>query len=414
MEILRRISTALAGPVEPDRLAWVRRGFGLLMVVEVLRYLLFGWVDIYFVQPEYHFTYPGFDWVRPLSRMGMMVVFLFMGLSSSALMWGYRVRFAAGIFTLCFGYIFLIDQTYYQNHWVLIGWLGLYYMLVGHERDARRWVGLLLRFQVGVVYAFAGLAKANADWIAGQPMGIWLALRSDWPLIGPLLGWPPSALALSWAGLLFDLAIVPLLCWRKTRRPAFAVAVLFHLGNALLFKIGIFPMLMIVLTTVFLPLSAGKHRVTNDLLPARIWVILVLWVGFHATVPLRHWAIPGPVAWTEEGHRFSWRMKTRSKVGRVTFHALDRGEGKHEVIDPLVELTAHQARKMATRPEMIRQYALHLAKERATTGSGKWAIHADARAKLNHHPAKTLIDPTVDLVQASPSGGGASWIIWED
>jgi len=371
-------------------------------------------VDVYFVQPEYHFTYAGFDWVRPLSRLGMMVVFLIMGLSSSALMWGYRVRLAAGIFTLCFGYIFLIDQTYYQNHWVLIGWLGLYYTLVGHERDGRRWAGLLLRFQVGVVYAFAGLAKANADWIAGQPMAIWLALRSEWPLIGPLLGWPPSALALSWAGLLFDMAIVPLLCWRKSRRLAFALAVLFHLGNALLFKIGIFPMLMIVLTTVILPMNAVEQRPTHESLPVRIWVILVLWVGLHVTVPLRHWVIPGPVAWTEEGHRFSWRMKTRSKVGRVTFHALDRGEGTHEVIDPAAELTQHQARKMATRPEMIRQYALHLADARANTGSGKWAIHADARAKLNHHPAKTLIDPTVDLVQAPPSGGGASWIIWGD
>ena len=39
-----------------------------------------------------------------------------------------------------------------------------------------------------MVYVFAGLAKLNADWLLdAQPLRIWLAARSDLPIVGPLL-----------------------------------------------------------------------------------------------------------------------------------------------------------------------------------------------------------------------------------
>ena len=414
MAILGSWGGRLAGLNGSSRVNLVRQGFGLVMVVEVLRYLLFGWVDVYFVDPAYHFSYPGFDWVEPLPRIGMMAVFLGLGLASSAVLWGYRVRLGAMALTVCFAYIFLIDQTYYQNHWVLILWLGLFFTVVGSEHAERRWALWLLRFQVGVVYAFAGIAKLNADWLVGQPMDIWLSMRSHWPLIGGWLNQEGVAVGLSWAGLAFDLCIVPLLLWRRTRCFAFWCAVMFHAANAVLFKIGIFPILMVVLTTVFLPEGASKTSDTKAGFSGVIAPLLVVWVGIQLALPVRHWFIPGDVAWTEEGHRFSWRMKTRSKVGRVVFHALDKKEGVHEQIERPPDLTPHQIRKMSTRPGMIRQYALHLANERAEVGSGQWAVHVDARAKLNHHAPRTLIDPSVDLVESEPAGLGASWILHPD
>jgi vitamin K-dependent gamma-carboxylase len=50
---------------------------------------------------------------------------------------------------------------------------------------------------------------------------------------------------------LLDLSMAFLLLHRRTRTPAFAVAVAFHFMNARLFEIGIFPWMMIVATTVF-------------------------------------------------------------------------------------------------------------------------------------------------------------------
>src|SRR5262249_48702827 len=117
---------------------------------------------------------------------------------------------------------------------------------------APTWTLWLLRFQIALPYVFGSIAKLNADWLQGQPMQIWLS-RSVWQvLFGDVAKQPGLAFAFSWGGLLFDLGIVPLLLWPRTRRFAFAAAVLFHLLNAFTFNIGIFPWLMIGATTVFL------------------------------------------------------------------------------------------------------------------------------------------------------------------
>ena len=417
VEILKRLQLRWSESIDPASLRWACSAFGLLMVVEALRYLLLGWVDTYYVEPQYHFSYPGFSWVQVLGRTGMITIFVLIGLSGAAMMWRRHVRQAAAVFCMAFGYVFLIDQTYYQNHLYLVWWLGLFFVLTGGGTtgQAQRWMLDLARFQVGVVYFFGGIAKLNGDWLAGQPMALWLDRRADWMWIGEWLAWDPMAMILSISGLLFDLSIVPLLMWTKTRRFAFCAVVLFHVANAVLFHIGIFPFLMVALTTLFLAQDWCRKGEAPVLTPQPLarWVlpVAVLWVGFHMAVPIRHWFIPGDVAWTEEGHRFSWRMKTRSKVGVVVFHALDRKLGTHEVIDGAEKLTVYQVNKMATHPQMIRQYAVHLAEQWREQGSGNWAVHVDARARLNHRPAQSLIDPSVDLVSVSAQWGADPWII---
>jgi hypothetical protein len=417
VEILKRLQERWSQPIDSASLRFACSAFGLLMVVEALRYLLLGWVDAYYVEPQFHFAYPGFSWVQALGRTGMVTMFVLIGLCGGAMMWRWHVQKAAAVFCLVFGYVFLIDQTYYQNHLYLVWWLGLFFALTGGgvTGQAQRWMLDLVRFQVGVVYIYGGVAKLNGDWFSGQPMAMWLDRRADWPWIGEWLAWDPMALILSISGLVFDLAIVPFLLWSRTRRFALFAVGVFHLANAVLFHIGIFPFLMVAMTTVFLA-PAWCRRGQAEALKSRPlarWVLPVslLWMGFHLAVPLRHWFIPGDVAWTEEGHRFSWRMKTRSKVGVVIFHALDRRLGTHEVIDGADHLTVYQTNKMATQPQMIRQFAQHLAAQRSGQGSGDWAVHVDARARLNHRPAQSLIDPSVDLVSVSAQCGAAPWII---
>ena len=88
------------------------------------------------------------------------------------------------------------------------------------------WTVNLLRFQVGVVYLFAGLAKLNADWLAGEPMRTWLKERGSYAVIGPLLASEPAAYFFSWGGALFDLSIGFLLLSRRTLPIAFALILL--------------------------------------------------------------------------------------------------------------------------------------------------------------------------------------------
>ena len=75
-------------------------------------------------------------------------------------------------------------------------------------------------------------------------------LHSRVPLLGPLLGEPWVAFAMSWAGAAYDLGIVAALLCARTRPLAYAMVVVFHVATALLFPIGLFPWLMVVATTV--------------------------------------------------------------------------------------------------------------------------------------------------------------------
>src|SRR5215218_69974 len=110
------------------------------------------------------------------------------------------------------------------------------------RRDAiAAWMVWLLRFQVGVVYVFAGLAKAKADWLLeGQPLGLWLAARTETPILGGLFAAPGTALAMSWAGFLFDTSIVLWLSWARTRLAAYGAVIVFHGLTGYLFNIGMF------------------------------------------------------------------------------------------------------------------------------------------------------------------------------
>jgi hypothetical protein len=334
---------------------------------------------------------------------------------------GWRERLCSGLLALGWAQVFLVDQANYLNHLylvilllVLLAWVPV--------RDGRvpRWGFGLLRVQVGLVYVLGGLSKLNSDWLAGEPMTQWMASRGDVPLLGAWLVSPSTGITLSWVGLGFDLLVVPALLWRRTRALAFVVAVVFHGGNALLFHIGIFPWVMLGATTLFFsPDWPRRFLRQRPEVPAAVsipWgrgtrLAVVTWMLVQLLVPLRHWAYPGDVAWTEEGHRFSWRMKLRSKKGRVFFHVLNKHTGVQAKIDPCVSLSLRHCRKMSTRPDMILQYAHHLRDTRMAAGDRAVAVQVEALARLNQREAQRLVDPTVDLAQVPRNLWPADWIV---
>lgn len=276
---------------------------------------------------------------------------------------------------------------------------------------------------MAAVYVYAGLAKLNADWLAGEPMRTWLADRTDVAFIGQWFTEEWMVLGMSWGGLAFDLLIVPALLWRRTRVPAFLAAISFHLLNEELFQIGIFPWFAMAATTLFfrpdwprrlarLPRAEGPVAVSGAGARTR-WVtavVLVLFVAAQVLVPLRHHAIPGDVAWTEEGHRFSWRMKLRTKSADAVFRITDPATGATRVLDPRSELTSWQASSMQARPDMIAQYARHLADRTEAQGFARPQVRADVTAALNGRPAAPLVDPDVDLAAQPAWDVHRDWI----
>ena len=136
-------------------------------------------------------------------------------------------------------------------------------------------------------------------------------------------------------------------------------------------------------------------------------------VAFFATqlaLPLRHWLIPGDVAWTEEGHLYSWRMKLRQKD--ATFAALDVVTDRDAwTVRPDERLVSWQARKVPTRPDLLLQFAHALADEARADGHDSVRVFARVEVQLNDRRPQLFVDPTVDLAAEPRDGRPERWIV---
>ena len=72
----------LKGPVHIAPLAVLRIAFGGIMLVSVIRFILKGWVSAFYIKPQFHFTFYGFDWVKPLGAAGMYALFALLIISA--------------------------------------------------------------------------------------------------------------------------------------------------------------------------------------------------------------------------------------------------------------------------------------------------------------------------------------------
>jgi SAM-dependent methyltransferase len=333
----------------------------------------------------------------------------------------------------------------------------------------------LLRFQVGVPYFFAGIAKLNYDWLVrNEPLRIWFAQKTDFPLIGPLLDQPGFVRMLAYGSAALDLFVPFLLLHRRTRTYAYGAAVLFHLMNSRLFDIGIFPWMMIAATTVFfepdwprrlvralrrgpmrlrvgtiaggvvgfyvggflppsfVPLQAcmgafgvavfAFHlleartddvpavRETGSALRPLAVACLALWVAVQLLAPLRHFVYPGNVHWTEEGQRFSWHMLLNTKSVLVEFRVTEPATGRMWIEPMHRHLSGYQIRKLKS-PDMILTFAHQIERFYREQGLEDVEVRAVTRASLNGRGSQRMIDPRVDLTEVRrPYLPTADWI----
>ncbi|MEM9163629.1 MAG: HTTM domain-containing protein, partial [Cyanobacteria bacterium P01_F01_bin.4] len=142
-----------------------------------------------------------------------------------------------------------------------------------------------------------------------------------------------------------------------------------------------------------------------------ILIGLALYVTFQCVMPLRHYLYPGNANWTEEGHRFAWHMKLRDKEGTAKFFVRNPTSGEVQQVWPEDYLTARQARKMVTRPDMVIQFSHFLAAELTPPGEPSVEVRAWVMASLNGRPPQMLIDPNQNLAQVSLSFQPADWIL---
>jgi hypothetical protein len=138
--------------------------------------------------------------------------------------------------------------------------------------------------------------------------------------------------------------------------------------------------------------------------------LLGAYVAVQILVPLRHLLYPGPVSWTEEGHRFAWHMKLREKRSIIRIKATDPASGRTWRINPRDDLTPRQRRKLETFPDLLLQY-VHIIRDRFRREGIDPVINVDWRCALNGRPFQPLVDPTADLAAAPRTWRPASWIM---
>lgn len=420
--------------------------FGLMMFVSTIRFMVNGWVEELYIRPSFHFTYVGFDWIQSLGAFGMYGLYAIMVLSSIGILLGAFYRISSIAFFLSFTYVELIDATNYLNHYYFVSlvaflmiWMPAHrYFSVDLLRNPKIYTEQisagftnLLRFQIGVVYFFAGVAKINPNWLLkAQPLSLWLSAAVQKPVVGFLFKYKLTAILFSWFGMIYDLTIPFFLSISKTRLPAYITVVFFHLMTWYLFPIGMFPVIMIASTLIFY--SEKWHRRLIDRLQRilsyrfdvdykptftlnhRLTYFFVLFALIQVTLPFRYLVYPGNLFWTEEGYRFSWRVMLMEKAGYVTFKVNDPKTDKHTLVYPYEYLTPQQEKMMSTQPDMILQFAHFLDKEFQEKGIHEPIITAEAYVTVNGKPSTLFIDPTVDLTKQPRNWKHKSWILPND
>ena len=66
---------------DSSSLAIFRLGFGFLMLFSVIRIWYKGWIKELYIDPSFHFSYYGFEWIKPIGDYTYLI-FLICAISS--------------------------------------------------------------------------------------------------------------------------------------------------------------------------------------------------------------------------------------------------------------------------------------------------------------------------------------------
>ena len=444
----KNLNTYLNKTTDVSPLVIFRIGFGIMMCYGIIRFWLKGWIETIYIEPDFHFSYFGFEWVKPLGNF-TYILFIICGLATIFIALGFKYRIAIITFFLSFTYIELMDKTIYLNHYYFISMMSFLmiflplnasfsldsYLQKKSYNLVPNWTIDVIKIMLTIVYLYAGLAKINSDWLLkAMPLKIWLPSKYDLPLIGENLmqqDWFHHAM--SWSGMFYDLLIPFLLFYKRTRIFAFILVVFFHVFTRVLFPIGMFPYVMIISTLIFFDSNFHKkiisilkmaiHRllklkneiVINEVYPLfnrKISLTIVfLFLGVQLLFPFRYLTYPGELFWTEEGYRFSWRVMLIEKMGYTNFKIVDAETNNYFYVDNQNFLTPLQEKQMSFQPDFILEYAHYLGDHFKKQGHKNIQVFAESYVALNGRLSQPFIDKSIDLYKEKESWKHKNWIL---
>lgn len=400
---------------------------GFLLVWHCISHILDNTVYELYIQPKTTFAFIGIEWLQPLPGNGMYWYHGIMAVLALCVAIGFYYRLSMAFFAILWAGLYFMQKTVYNNHHYLLLLLFIFMLIVPANAyasvDSRLnpkikrytvpvWCIYIFILQIGIVYFFASVAKLYPDWMNGRFPGSLLARKHN-----PYISWFTqnhiAHLFIAWGGIFFDMFVVPALLYKKTRIWATLASVFFHCFNFLTLKIGIFPFLSLSYIVFFYP----PETIRKFLLPMKrplteaeltgidasgsnvIRYFFIPYFIVQVAMPLRHYFIKGDCLWTEEGHRYSWRMMLKNKKGKVVFKVKDRTDATETVYNLSRLLTKRQVKGMTDKPDMIWQTAQFIRKEYAAKGH-EVEVYVTAMVSVNRRPKKLMIDPKVDLAHA--------------
>ena len=419
------------------------------MGYSIIRFWLKGWIEELYILPKFHFSYYGFEWVKPIGEY-TYILFLICFISTVFITLGYKYRVSIITFFISFTYIELMDKTTYLNHYYFISILSfLLIFLPLHSTfsidsflkkksfsKVPNWSIDSIKLLITIVYLYAGIAKINSDWLfEAMPLKIWLTSKYDLPLIGELFlqeNWVHYIM--SWGGMLYDLSIPFLLMYQRTRVMAFIFVVFFHLFTLVLFPIGMFPHIMIFSAMIFFSPRFHKkviqklksaivklygslknytsksieyYKIKNE---EYVRIVLVLFFLIQLILPFRYNLYPGELFWHEQGYRFSWRVMLIEKIGYTNFKIKDPKNGTSFIVDSSKHLTSFQLKQMSFQPDFILEFAHYLG-DIYSTDETKVEVYAESYVALNGRASRRFIDPEINLYKEKESFKNKDWIL---
>lgn len=279
---------------------------------------------------------------------------------------GWQYRFCALLYSTTFWYLLALDKSRWNNHSYLFALLSLLMATNdGHAKwsldaylnkfagDAQIpfWQYFLMRFQIFLVYFYAGVKKIHPDWLQGNSM-VLLSQKWVFTWIRPLVpAYYIDYYLIHLGGFLFDLVVGFLLLTGSTRPVAFVLCIIFNTTNSTMFAIGkhdwcsqrsyittlpipgMFPWAMLAVMPIFCspdwPLKLGnafslnknlestsrKLKSMNPNRHSRLtikqkWQLILIsaYVVVQVTLPWAYFVLPGTVTWSHGLYGYNWDM----------------------------------------------------------------------------------------------------------
>ncbi|MFB9053203.1 HTTM domain-containing protein [Formosa undariae] len=413
--------------------------FGLLCFLETVGAIFTGWIKRTLIDPEFTFSFIGFEWLQPLPGNGMYFYYAVMGILGLCIMVGYKYRFSAISFTILWAGCYFMQKASYNNHYYLLillsGLMAIQPASNYFSIDAKlkpeierismpRWCSLIFILQMFIVYTYGSINKIYPDWLDTTVMAVLMRSKANYILVGDLLQNHTMHYFLAYGGILYDGLIIPLFLYKPTRKFAFFASIFFHLFNSFIFQVGIFPYLSLafalfffeseIIHKLFFKNKKPFYNAGEVIIPKyknlALGVMSVYFI-IQIILPIRHYFISDNVLWTEEGHRLSWRMMLRSKSGTATYTIKNHTQGTTEQVNLKDYLSPKQVRLASNKPDIMWQFSQRLKSIYAAKGDSI-SVYVKSHISVNGKPRKAYTNPEVDLANVKWSAWKHSdWIL---